>query len=948
ITVDETDQEVIEQTMAIFLSRADPEGVREPIIRREGTDRIVIELPGVTSTDAVVENGTLLDGIQADGDRLLLDPASVSQFPFGGGKIQIGEEKLRYEERTGPQGNQLVGLRRGEERTTPAVHEPGVEVRLVSTDAILNAIQSVGNLEFRIVGIPGDPYLSQVNPSTTYQAETQKLEDWLEANPNGALADFNLVPTEEGGPSKAVRWFPRVRTQAEEAANFVLSTSDAARMHLVTAEIPEFEDENWDFTGEKLGAAYRTPNLELSSGGAWNVGFEWPEIYAREFGKFTEAFRGRQMSIILNGKVEISPNINSPIYSRGVIEGNYTPEEVDSLVTVLRSGSLKLKPELIAEERVGPTLGEGYVRRGAISGGLALIGILAFMAWYYRRLGSFAVVSLVANMLFLAGGLALLRPAITLPGIAGIILTIGMAVDANILIFDRIREERDNGRNVKQSAKEGFNKAFSAIIDANVTTFLTALILKFVATGPVRGFANTLSIGVITSVFSALVVTRVLVHRSLEKDGESEFKVGQWMVDAAFDWMGKRKTALTASIAAVAAALGLFLITPSQTKFGIDFLGGATVQFRTDAPQSAQTIRDAVSGLSGYASEATVKPVGATGEGGAFREFRLTFKVDSDQSESNAEVDFQEEIRAGLSDLLQRGPIEITPGEGQQVSMRLYFGEEHPIQDIADRLEANRVFEASVVPDGEVDAVYDVTGRLSGEVDVAGLAITLDQAFTGGPDSNGLAYTLPGAITDATLVGAQVVGDLKNKAVLAMLAALFVIVMYIRVRFADYAFGFAAVAALIHDVTITLGVLVLFNWLGLVSAEIDLPMIAAFLTIIGYSLNDTIVVFDRVRENLPRVEGPLSEVLNRSINQTLSRTILTSVTTLLAVLVLFVFNVGTGNTLEGFSFAMVVGVLVGTYSSIFIASPMLLIFEQAAEKRRVQRESAPKKPEAVA
>ncbi|MHC4262266.1 MAG: protein translocase subunit SecD [Planctomycetota bacterium] len=936
---DETDQEVIEQTMAIFLNRADPDGVKEPVIRREGISRVVVELPGVTNTEEAADPTALVDGVDAAATTLVVDPETAANLPFGGGKIQIGDEMLRYTERTGARGNELLGVERGQERMTPTPHAAGASVRLVSTDAILNAIQSVGNLFFAIQAEPGDTYLSQVDPPTTYQTERDKLDNWLTDNPGGSFADFNLVPFAEGGPHPAMQWLPRVRRPDEEAANIVLTPQQAAVGLLRTENIPAFADKDWDFTGEKLKNAYRTPNPnQLIRGGPFIVGFEWPEIYAGAFLDFTKTFKDRTLCTVLNGNVEIQANIESAIYDTGTISGDYTIEEVDGLVTVLRSGSLKLKPELIAEERVGPSLGAGYVRRGAISGGVALIGILAFMSWYYRRLGCYAVVSLLANMLFLAGGLALLRPAVTLPGIAGIILTIGMAVDANILIFDRIREERDAGRNIKQAAKEGFDRAFSAIVDANVTTFLTAVILKSVATGPVRGFANTLSIGVITSVFSALVVTRVLVHKSLEKDGESEFKVGTWMVKAAYDWMGKRKAALTGSLIAIAAAVTAFTVMPRDTKFGIDFLGGATVQIRTDQPQTAETIRDALGNLSGSASEATVKPVVATAEGDGYREFRLTFKVDSAQETASDELDFKSEVRNGLSGLLQKGPIEITSGAGQEKTVRLYFGEEHPIQDISSRLEGVGLNGATVSEAPEGNAIYVATGMLSGGIDFDELA--LSKALLSGPDSNGLGFTLPEAITDSSTVGAQVVGDLRDSAILAMIIALGVIIMYLRVRFADYSYGFAAVAALVHDVLITLGILVVANATGIVRAEIDLPMIAAFLTIIGYSLNDTIVVFDRVRENLTRVEGSLSEVLNRSINQTLSRTILTSATTLLAVLVLFVFNYGTGNTLEGFSFAMVIGVLVGTYSSIFIASPMLLFFHDLQERKRAKAHAA--------
>ncbi|QDU68875.1 protein translocase subunit SecD [Engelhardtia mirabilis] len=926
----ESPQQVIRETIDIISTRADPDGVREPIIRQEGFDRVVVELPGTTNTEVTAPPSTLQEPIDASAsiEQIVIDAATASPFPIGGGKIEIAGEKIRYDSRGGAQGNVLSGIRRGEESTTPTQHAAGAPVRLVSADAILNAIQNLGDLSFEIV-LDDNTYLS--GSGTDLTLERKKLETWLTANPGGDLREFNALSAQDGGPNERLRWLPDKRSDVSDTRTLLQRAVPLLR----TENHPDFADKDWRFDGQKLARAYPSPDPSQMSSD-WVVNFEFDSAYHASFGAFTETFLERRMAVNLNGQVEVAPNINKAIYGVGFIEGRYKYEEAQSLVTVLRSGSLRLKPELLAEERVGPTLGAEYVARGGYSGALALAGVLVFMAWYYRRLGMFAVVSLLANMVFLMGGLAFLRPAITLPGIAGIILTIGMAVDANILIFDRIREERDNGRNVKQAAKNGFDKAFSAILDANVTTFLTAMILKFVATGPVRGFANTLSIGIITSVFSALVVTRVLVHRSLES-GTKDFKVGTWMVEAAYDWMAKRKVALGLSITAVTVSLLIFLAAPRATKYGIDFLGGATVQFRTDSPQTPEAIRTAVAALPGYVSGATIKPVVSSSTDGRYTEFRAVFKVDPDMvdADGGAEQEFKAEIETGLVDLLQKGPIdlELVGADNLGVDLHLYFGEGHPAADVAAALTLAGIVDPQVAEDPTRPDTFEVTGRIAAGSDTTGLMLSIEQAFVGQQDSTGLGYTMPVAVSDSSLVGAQVVGDLRDKAILALLVSLFAIVMYIRVRFADYAYGFAAVTALIHDVTITLGMLVLANWVGLISAEIDLPMIAAFLTIIGYSLNDTIVVFDRVRENIPRVEGSLGDVLNKSINQTLSRTILTSATTLMAVLVLFAFNVGTGNTLEGFSFAMACGVFVGTYSSIFIASPLLLFFEDYADKR---------------
>jgi SecD/SecF fusion protein len=929
---DESEQDVIQQAIDIIGTRADPDGVREPIIRQEGVDRVVIELPGRITTQASIAPSALQVAIDAGStDRLVIDPATADPFPASGGKIEVAGEKLRYETRGGAEGNELIGLRRGEEGTVPAAHEVGAPVRLVSSDSILNAIQSLGDLAFVIV-LTDNTYLA--GSGTDLIEQRQRLDTWLAANPDGDLRTFNSLSPEDGGPHERLRWVPAKRTGPQDPRTL----SERAQPLLRLENHPDYADRDWNFDGPKLRRAYAQQDPD-PFGSGFVVGFEFKDVYASAFGAFTENFRDRPMAIVLNGQVETVANIDEPIYGSGVIRGDYTFDEVEALVTVLRSGSLRLQPRLEAEERVGPTLGAAYVKRGALSGAVTLVAVLGFMAWYYKRLGLLAVVTLLTNLFLFAGGLALLRPTITLPGIAGIILTIGMAVDANILIFDRFREERDNGRNIKQAAKGGFDKAFSAIVDANITTLLTAMILKFVATGPVRGFANTLSIGVITSVFSALVVTRVLLHRSLEKRPDQDLEVGTWMVNAAYQWMSHRKLALTVSGAAMAASLLLFALAPRDVKYGIDFLGGATVQFRTDEAQTPETVRERIGQLEGYLSEAEVKPVVASADGDGFREFRATFKVDPGEQNAEAELDFQSELRQGLADLLQRGPIELAIGgqDPDRVEGRLYFGEPHPVPDVLQKLESVGLAETQALAVGGAGSVFEISGRLTPAVDRVGLAGDLEQAFLSTPDSDNLRYTLPGSITDSSLVGAQVVGDLKDKAILAILLSLWVTVMYIRVRFADYSYGFAAVACLVHDVIIALGACVLVNWLGWINAELSLTMIAAFLTIIGYSINDTIIIFDRVRENLPRMEAPLSKVLDTSINQTLSRTILTSGTTLIAVGIIFLFNVGTGNALEGFSFAMLLGVGVGTYSTIYIASPLLLWFERMREIRAAKQ-----------
>jgi SecD/SecF fusion protein len=620
------------------------------------------------------------------------------------------------------------------------------------------------------------------------------------------------------------------------------------------------------------------------------------------------------------------------------------------MITVLRSGSLPLRPILESQEKIGPSLGEAYIQRGMLSGILALIAVVGFMIFYYRRLGIFAVLSLTANVVLLLGVLSFLQATLTLPGIAGLLLTIGMAVDANILIFDRVREERDNGRNIKQAAKNGFDKAFVTIIDANLTTLITALILREVGTGPVRGFAVTLTVGILTSLFAALVITRVLVHLSLEKDAK-EFEIGRWFVTASYDWMSKAKTALFGSVLAIIAGVTLFVSLDRDQKLGLDFTGGVTMTFRLAEPMDRDAVTERVAALGDNLAKAEVKPMLLSSDGdGNYSDYRLTLKVSAAADEGEGEGDavvglIESQVRVGLADILQPEPLTATVAEDGSTTLGLYFEQDHDAEDIASVLSGLTLQDGSALGLTGVtvnaldvrDGAYSATAQAPVGFDASRLKSIAQTALSRSSDSANAPYRLADPIPSSSKVGAQVVDELRDKAILALVISLFAIVLYIRARFAEYSYGFAAVVALVHDVLITLGVMSVMMLTGLVEVELSLTMIAAFLTIIGYSLNDTIVVFDRVRENRPRMEASLEEILNRSINQTLSRTVLTSLTTLAAVLILFLFNVRTGNALEGFSFAMVVGVLVGTYSSIFVASPALMFFEKRAAAKAAKQ-----------
>ncbi len=917
-------QTLLDQINNIIRNRVDPTGLREASIRREGADRIVVELPGSPDISGVQAASTLGAAL-TDSYQVVLDLAednveAATAFPETGGTVQIGNEKIHYNKR---EGTKLWDLERGYYSTPQAEHQVGDAVELSSDDAIRELIENLGELEFLIQADESD---FPAGIGTDMASEIAKLDAWVAANPGVGIVNFNEVAEENGGPHPSIKWLPQTPKDEEQEAQTERQRSLPLRKPL---------DENETFAGNDVAKVYPASD----SFGYPAAGFEMKPSRKGDFARFTGRNIDRTLVITLNDSIESVARIKSRLPGGGIIEGRFTQQEVRDLITVIRSGSLPIKPELEHEEVVGPTLGKKYVDRGMYSGLVGVLAVLVFMVFYYRRLGTFAAVALACSMTMLMGGLAFLQATLTLPGIAGIILTVGMAVDANILIFDRIREELDKGQNVKQAAKTGFEKAFSAIFDANITTLLTAIILWKVGTGPVRGFAVTLSIGIVGSMISALIITRLLVHWSLER-GVKAFPMGTWLVKANYNFLSKAKICAAVSAVLVVLGLGFFIITPSQDKLGIDFLGGGEVQFNTEVAQDIDVIRSRVQDIPGeIGASATVKPVTDSSAGGdTYTAFRATFKVDQDKKEQgNVSKILESEIRANLGDLLQKGPVEVSEprldGAFADWDVTLYFVDEHPVADIHQQLTEQGLQEPALTARADRPSVYSGTLRSTSGLAMSVVKSTIQNAFNNAKDTNGAAFNLSLPVPSSSVVGEQVVGELRNKAIIALVVSLFVVVLYIRVRFAEYSYGFAAVAALAHDVLITLGVLTLVNKLGLINTEINLPMIAAFLTIIGYSLNDTIVIFDRVRENLPRMKKPLAEVLNISVNQTLSRTLLTSMTTLLAVFLLFAFNFGTGNTLEGFCFAMICGVLTGTYSTIFIANPVLLWLETRAAKK---------------
>ena len=544
----------------------------------------------------------------------------------------------------------------------------------------------------------------------------------------------------------------------------------------------------------------------------------------KAFGDFTAAHVGDTFAIVLDSKVVSYARVRSPILSgSGRITGEFTYDEANNIAIILRSGELAAPLNVVEQRVVGPGLGAESIKAGSQASLLGLALVAVFMIFIYRLWGVFAVVSLAANIMLVMGALSGLGATLTLPGIAGIILTIGMAVDANVLVFERIKEELRNGRSPMTAVDIGYKHASSSIFDANITTLIAAIILFWQGSGPVKGFAVTLAFGVFASVFTAFVLTRFMMATWLKHAKPKKIWHEKNYKPTKFNFMSRRIPAFILSAILLA---GTFALVPMRgMNFGIDFEGGVVIQVTTPDPIDVSRVRSTLEPLD--LGDVQVVEV---------RDIALGANEDARSAMIRAEAPQSDE--AGATRELSQSIIE---------ALRAEFGDiEVPLNDA---------------------------------------------------------------------VGPKVSGELLAAGVTALVLALALMLVYIWFRF-EWQFSVGAVAALAHDVILTIGMFAVTQF------EFNLSTIAALLTIVGYSMNDTVVVYDRVREELRKYKKlSVAEVINIALNNTLTRTMLTSVTTLLALMSIFVFG---GSALRGFSFAMIWGVLIGTYSSIFIASALLL------------------------
>ena len=591
---------------------------------------------------------------------------------------------------------------------------------------------------------------------------------------------------------------------------------------------------------------------------------------ANVWARLTKENVGRQIAIVLDGTVYSYPNVLNEI-SGGVssITGHFSIEEATDLTNVLKSGKLPAPATIVQEQVVGPSLGAASIRAGLISFIIAFLLVLIYMIFFYKGAGLAADAALLTNVILLFGVLSAFGAVLTLPGIAGLVLTLGMAVDANVIIYERVKEELKAGKGLGKAIHDGYSNAYSAIIDGQVTTLLTGLVLFFFGSGPIKGFATTLIIGIITSVLTSIFITRIIFDDRVSRGKNITFETDltkNFLKNTKIDFISGRKWSYLVSGALILISLGSIFI--KGFTYGVDFTGGRTYVVRFDKPVTAEDVREATGKVFDLAS--------------------------SEQGLSGTSVEVK-----------QFG------GDSQMKITTSY-----KYQD-----------EAATV-DNEIEGMlYE---SLKGFYDEG---LTFDE-FVSTLDN-------PNGIISSDKVGASIANDIKRNAVISIILALLVIFAYIAFRFKGWTWGIGGVVSLAHTSIIIIGFFSLFSGILPFNLDVDQTFIAAILTIIGYAINDNVVIFDRIRENLSlHVKDDFKETVNKSLNATLTRTVNTSVSTLLPMLAIAIFG---GESIRGLSVALCLGICIGTYASIMIGTPIMFDATMSRRKKLAAKEATNKK-----
>jgi protein-export membrane protein SecD/preprotein translocase SecF subunit len=831
------ESDAVTRAIEIIRNRVDQYGVSEPSIQKQGARRIVIELPGIAKKE---EAKNLLQGRAMLEFKLLKDPEFA--FPI---------------------------IKRIDEVLASQRSQDSSESMLDST---LTNEQSEEEFAKK------HPFLSVAKMISQQSADL-------------------VVKENERDIVKNYLRRPEIKNIIPNNVEFVFSAKPDIvqdgikyyRLYLIN-KLPEL-------TGEVIVDAQA--NIDPATTKAI-VTMKMNGDGAREWSRITGANIGKRCAIVLDGYVYTAPVIQGKIPNgSSQISGMADLEEAKLIEIVLKAGALPAPIDIIEERTVGPSLGQDSINQGFTSTTVGFLLVALFMLIYYRKAGSFADLALFFTLLFIMGILAAFKATLTLPGIAGIILTIGMAVDANVLIFERIREELATGKTIKASVQGGFANSYSAIFDSNITSFFTAVILYQFGSGPIQGFALTLMIGILASLFSALVITKLLFEFMIAKGYKIEIGSRSRMLgDMKFDFLGKKKLAYT--ISGTLILIGIISLATRGLEMGIDFKGGSEIAVQFEKPIDISEIR---------------KDISQIGLG------NIEVKTFGDASGVLLRTELQEiptevvpQIRKAIDDAIEKDfpGLKRTVVDTTDNSITYEFASPEVAKQVTSKLFADGF----------------QTAEVSKSVDNRQMIVSVTIADWIKENLKETHADNPFKILKEEKVGPKIGKELKQDALIAIFLSLLVILVYLGFRF-KFGFALGAVAALFHDVLITLGIFsLLYGLIPGLNLEISISVVAAFLTLVGYSINDTVVVFDRIREDIKiHKTANVERIMNEALNKTMRRTIITSLTTLIAVAVLLFFG---GEVLRGFAFTLFFGIIIGTYSSIFVATPFVLEY---AKKR---------------
>ncbi|MBX3434766.1 MAG: protein translocase subunit SecD [Pirellulales bacterium] len=986
--------------------------------------KFAVAIGTLAAAAVVVSRGEIKLGPDLSGGITLIyqiDQQAAADKEAGGDDQQANAPKRSQQElvdalvtqlakRVDPTGTKEVSIRSyGEGQIEIIIPKASPE----ELESIERSIYTAGALEFRIV-------------ASRKFSKHRSIIELAEKLPKGA----NIVRLDDG--TSVARWVGYDEAQIGDDASLV------RRIGATEPQMLVLTNDGQDVKGDQ--------HLKSASVGADQLGkpavnFSFNTAGSFAFGELTAANlpdpsgEKYRLGILLDNRLLNAPSINSKITDQGIIEGNMTQKEVEEIVGILQAGSLPaaLDKDPISREQISPTIGKQTVEKGRKAIAVSLAAVLVFMVFYYRFAGLVACMALAANVLLILGCMVLIKGAFTLPGLAGLVLTVGMSVDANVLVFERIREELDRGTALRMAIRNGFARAMSTIVDASVTTLITAIVIYKIAPDNVKGFGVTLILGILMSMFTAVFMSRI-VFDVAEKTGYlKKLTMARLVGGTRIDFMGLQRLCVTASLLLV--ALGLFgLFSRGRDILNIDFTGGSSVTMVFEEPMSFAEVKKTIEEKTDLGKQnLTLVEVGDTqtrytvtsvNEDVAAVEQLLAEAFDGKLKTYHVEREKLQPIsaampRSGASRLwgVPAGPlalVSLLQDDGDESVATAE--EEESAEEASPAAEADDADEATQPAEEEADSAAPTDQPVAATADaddddafVNGTQATLK--FSLGEDDSsddgigydaldklvqdaleatkktGAAYrlsspepnysptgkrrhvtwdvqlALPEAEAQeviaelestinghpvfplASKIGGRVAGKLAGDAIAAIVISLAGIIGYIWYRFNGVIYGLAAVVALLHDVIITLGIVALSAYvvdgvpalaslLQLEKFQISLPMVAAILTLIGYSLNDTIVVFDRIREVKGKSPRLTRDMINASVNQTLSRTLLTSGTTLLTVIVLYFIG---GDGIHGFAFALLIGIVVGTYSSIHVAAPTLLWMSDKAHGAKLQQ-----------